>query len=68
MGYYHVVKSTEAISKAVQRLSNHLRHSIYNYTQIYIDPNKLLSLLQFEEWLEITVHQYFNPIANIVAS
>ena len=25
-------------------------------------------LLEFENWWKITVHQYFNPIANIVAS
>ena len=54
--------------KAVQRLPNHLRHSFYKNTQIHIDPNKSLSLLQFEELLEITVHQYFNPVVNIVAS
>ena len=53
--------------KAVQRLPNHLRHSFYKNTQIHIDPNKSLSLLQFEELLEITVHQYFNPVVNIVA-
>ena len=68
MGYHHALKSTKTISKAVQRLPNHLRHSFCKYTQIHIDPNKSLLLLQFEKWLEITVHQHFNPIANIVAS
>ena len=58
MGYHHPLKSTETISKAVQRLPNHLIHSFDKYTQIHIDPNKALSLLQFEKWLEITVHQY----------
>ena len=65
MGYHHALKSTEAISKAVQRLPDHLRHSFYKYTQIHIEPSKSLSLLQFEKWLETTVHQYFTPIANI---
>ena len=68
MGYHHALKSTKTISKAVQRLPNHLRHSFYKYTQIHRDPNKSLLLRQFENWLEITVHQYFNPIANIVVS
>ena len=68
MGYRHALKSTETISKAVQRLPNHLTYLFYKYKEIHIDPNKSLSLLQFEECLEITVHRYFNPIANIVAS
>ena len=68
MGYHHALKSTETISKAVQRLPNHLRHSFSKYSQIHIDRNKPLSLFQFEKWLEITVRQYFNPIANIIAS
>ena len=68
MGYHHALKSTKTISKAVQHLPDQLRHSFYKYTQIHIDPNKSLSLLQFEKWLEITVHQYFNPNVNIVAS
>ena len=68
MGYHQALKSTETISKAVQCLPNHLRHSFYKYTQIHIDPNKSLSLLQFEQWLQITVHQYFNPLANVVTS
>ena len=68
MRYLHALKSTETISKAVQCLPNHLRHSFYKYTQIHVDPNKSLSLLQFEKWLVITVRQYINPIANIVAS
>ena len=68
MGYHHALKSTETISKAVQCYPYQLKHSIYKYTQIHIDPNKSLQLLQFEKWLEITVHQYFNPVANIVAS
>ena len=29
MGYHHVLKFTETISKAVQRLPNHSRHSFY---------------------------------------
>ena len=49
MGYHHALKSTETISKAVQRFPIHLRHSIYKYTQINVDPNKSLSLLQFEK-------------------
>ena len=57
MGYHHALKSTDTRSKTVQRLPNHLRHSFYKYTQIHIDPNKSLSLLQFEKWLEIVVHQ-----------
>ena len=44
-----------------------MRHSFYKYTKIRKDPNKSLSLLQFQKWPEITVHQYFNPVANIVA-
>ena len=68
MGYHHALKSTEIISKAVQCLPNHLRHSFYKYTKIHIVPNKSLSLLQFEKWLEIGVHQYFNQIANIIVS
>ena len=67
MGYNRALKSTKTISKAEQRLPNDLRHSLYNYTQIHIDPNKSLPLIQFEKWLEITVNQYFNPIANIAA-
>ena len=46
MGYHHALKSTEKIFNAVQCLPNHLRHSFYKYTQIHIDPNKSLSLLQ----------------------
>ena len=68
MGYHHALKSTETISKAVQCLPNHLRHSFYKYTKIHIVPNKSLSLLQFEKWLEIGVDQYFNQIANIIVS
>ena len=68
MRYHHVLTSTKTISKAVQRLPNHLRHSFYKYTETHIDPNKSLSLLQFEKSLVIMVHQYINPIANIVAS
>ena len=68
MGYHHALKSTETISKTVQCLPNHLRHAFYKYIQIQIDPNKSLSLHHFENWLEITVLQYFNPAENIVAS
>ena len=67
MVYHHALKFTETISEAVC-FPNHLRHSFYKYTQIYIDPNKLLLLIQFEKWLEKAVYQYFNPKANTVAS
>ena len=66
--YHHALKSTKTTSQAVQRLPNHLRHSFYKYIQIHVDFNKSLSLLQFEKWVEITVYQYFNPIASIVSS
>ena len=66
--HHTALKSVETISKVVQRLPNYLTHSFYKYTQIYIASNKSLLLLTFEKWLEITVHQYFNPIANIVSS
>ena len=68
MGYHHPLKSTKTIPTAVQSFHNHLRPSFYKYTEIHIDTNKSLSLLEFEKWLEITMHQYFNPIANIVVN
>ena len=55
MGYHgnpHALKSIKRTSKTVQRMPNNLRHSFYKCTQIHIDLNKSLSLLQFEKWLE----------------
>ena len=61
MEYHHALKSTETISKVLQRLSNHLKYSFYKNRQIQVDPNKSLLFVEFEKWSEITVHSDFNP-------
>ena len=67
MGYYDAISSTENLAKAVKRLPNYLRQKFYESTRDYNSEN-VVTLIEFEIWLQIRISHLFNPIANIIAS
>ena len=67
MGYTSTLTSIENITKAVQRLPNYLRQTFYRHTREIIEI-EVISLLEFELWLENRMKELFNPIADIIAS
>lgn len=68
MGYYSSINSTENLTKLVQRLPYNLRNLFYNHSKEYFNTNQVISIQQFEQWLEHRLKQFFNPIADIIAS
>ena len=67
MGYYDAISSIENLAKAVKRLPNYLRQKFYESTRDY-DSENVVTLIEFEKWLQIRISHLFNPIANIIAS
>ena len=67
MGFYDAISSTENLAKAVKRLPNYLRQTFYESTRDY-DSENVVTLIEFEKWLQIRISHLFNPIANIIAS
>ena len=67
MGYYNAISSTENFAKAVKRLPNYLRQKSFESTRDY-DSENVVTLIEFEKWLQIRISHLFNPIANIIAS
>ena len=63
MGYYDAISSTENLAKAVKRLSNYLRQKFYESTRD-CDPENVVTLIEFEKWLQIRISHLFNPITN----
>ena len=69
MGYSFSLNSAEHFTKAVKRLPNFLRHSFYKYCNPIKHSNKnIYTLKELEKWLENKMQQFFNPIANILAT
>ena len=69
MGYIQTLLPTEYIVKAVKRLPNHLRNSLYqSHSNIILERNSFVSLEQFEKWFDTKVKEQFNPIANRTSS
>ena len=67
MGYSQTFSPTKYIVKAVKRLLNHFRNSLYkSHSNTTLERNSCVSLEQFEKWLDTTVKEQFNPIANIL--
>ena len=66
MGYYDAISSTENLAKAVKRLPNYLRQKFYKNTIDY-DSKNVVTLVEFEKWLQIQISHLFNPIANIAS-
>ena len=64
MGYYDAINSTENLVKAVKGLPNYLRQKFYERTRDY-DSENVITLIEFEKWLQIQVSHLVNPIANI---
>ena len=67
MDYYDAISSTENLARAVKRLPNYLRQKFYESTRDY-DPENVVTLIEFEKWLQIRINHLFNPSANIIAS
>ena len=65
MGYNDAINSTENLAKAVKRLPQYLRQKLYAYMES--KKNQTMNLIEFEKWLESRLHQYFNPVADIIA-
>ena len=56
MGYIQTLLPTEYIVKAVKRLPNHLRNSLYqSHSNIILERNSFVSLEQFEKWFDTKV-------------
>ena len=68
MGYQSSVSSIENLTKAVTRLPNKLRYSFYKYSKDSLSCEGSMSLKDFEMWLDSILRQYFNPLADIIAS
>ena len=68
MGYHSALTSTENLTKAVIRLPNKLRQSFYKMSKDSLSYVGSVTLIQFENWLEARLQEYFNPIADIIAS
>ena len=69
MGYLFSLNSTEHLTKAVKRLPNFLRHSFYKYCNPIKHSNKnIYTLKELEKWRENKMQQFFNPVANILAT
>ena len=69
MGYLQTFSPTEYIVKAVKRLPNHLRNSLYqSHSNIILERNSFVSLEKFEKWFDTKVKEQFNPIANRTSS
>ena len=69
MSYSFSSNSTEYLTKAVGRLPNFLWHSCYKYCNPIKHSNKnIYTLKEFEKWLENEIQQFFNHIANILAT
>ena len=67
--YGFLLNSTKHLTKAVKRLPNFLRHSFYKYCNPIKHSNKnIYTLKEFEKCIENEMQQFFNPIANILAS
>ena len=67
MDHYDSISSTENLAKALKRLLNYLRQKFYESTRDY-DSENVVTLTEFEKWLQIRICHLFNPIANIIAS
>ena len=67
MGNISTLTSIEDITKAVQFLPNYLRQTFYRHTREIIEI-EVISLLEFELWLENRMKELFNLIADIIAS
>ena len=72
IAYSFSLSSTEYLMKAVERLTNFLRHSFYKYCNPIKHSNKnIYTLKEFEKRLENEkneMQQFFNPIANILTT
>jgi len=67
MGYVSTLSSIENLTKAVQRLPHFLRQTFYRHSRDILD-SEVISLLEFENWLNKRTKEFYNPIANIIAS
>ena len=68
MGYHSALTSTENLPKAVIRLPNKLRQSFYKMSKDSLSCAGSVTLIQFENWLEARLQEYFNPIAEKIAA
>ena len=66
IGNMSAVHSTENLSKAVMRLPDELRKSFYRKSKEFDDAD--LSLLKLEMFLDLSLKEFYNPIADIIAS
>ena len=61
MGYHTSLYSIDNISKAVQLLPNSMRQSFYRFSKDLLET-EVLSLIEFERWLDSKIKELFNPI------
>ena len=66
IGNMSAVHSAENLSKAVMRLPDELRKSFYRKSKEFDDAD--LSLLKLEMFLDLSLKEFYNPIADIIAS
>ena len=66
IGNISAIHSTENLSRAVMRLPDNLRKSFYKKSKDFDDAN--LSLLKLETFLDVILKEFYNPIADIIAS
>ena len=66
IGNMSAVHSTENLSKAVMRLPDAIRKKFFRNSKDYDDSD--LNLLKLEIFLDWTLKEFYNPIADIIAS
>ena len=64
IGNTSALRSTDNVTKAVIRLPNEIRKGFY---KMNIDEESL-NLIHLEQWLDKKLKEFYNPIANIIAS
>ena len=67
MGYHSSLSSTENLAKAVARLPNFLRNKFYIYSKDKIFNEGGITLIDFQNWLDLRLKEIFNPIACLIA-
>ncbi|XP_066912482.1 uncharacterized protein, partial [Clytia hemisphaerica] len=66
IGNISAIHSTENLSKAVIRLPDNLRKNFYKKSKDFDDTD--LSLFKLETFLDATLKEFYNPIADIIAT
>ncbi|XP_066921098.1 uncharacterized protein [Clytia hemisphaerica] len=66
IGNSSAIHSTEDLSKAVIRLPDNLRKNFYKKSKDFDDTD--LSLFKLETFLDATLKEFYNPIADIIAT